>query len=160
MANFKQNPDQSVSLYSDTEGKDVGRAGGPKTPTGGQSATAKYRVATVAVIPFAGVTSNTAKTAGVANYVLDLNNDVVVTNAQVYVATTAAATSIGIGVATALGVSASTNNILNNFNPNTLGLTDITKTAVYVTAGQAIAIESTATCGLLTGQAYITYHTA
>ena len=156
---FKQNPDGSLSFYSDLEGKDLGKTGGPKTPIGGQSATGTYRLGTVAKIPFATVTSNTAKTAGVGNLVLDANNDVIVYNAQIYVTTTSPVTSVGIGVATALGVSAASNNILGNFSPATLGIIDATKTAVYVSAGSAIAIESVNTVGTLAGFAAIHYFT-
>ena len=156
---LKQNPDGSLSFYSDQEGKDLGKTGGPKTPTGGQAATATFRLPTIAKIPFATVGTNTAKTAGVANYVLDANNDTIIFNSQVYVTGTSPATSVGIGLATALGVSAASNNILANFTPATLGIVDSTKTAIYAAAGSAVAIESVNTVGTLAGYALIHYTT-
>lgn len=152
---LKQNADGSMQFWSDVEGKSLGHVGGPKTPTGGTAAT--YRLTNWAKIPFATVTNMANTTAGLVNYQVALNDDVVITRTQAYVSTTSPATSIQIGTSTTSGAAAS--NLIANVTPATLGLSDST-TAVYLSAGGYITATGQSTTATLAGYVAIEYYKA
>lgn len=163
---IKQNPDGSVGFYSDQEGKLLSRVGGPKTPAGGLSATAKWRGKTVAVIPMQAQTTGTTFTAAIANVVLEPTDDIIITNAEIYIATTTPASTLDLGTATAAGLSG--NNLINGLPTNAPGIFDIAtnkgtngKTSVYLAAGGYITCGAqSSTTGTLSGNIYIEYHLA
>ena len=163
---IQQLPDGSAGFYSDQEGKLLSRVGGPKTPAGGSAATAKYRGPITAVIPMAGQTTGTTFTAAIANIQLEPNDDIIISNAQIYIQTTTPAATIDLGTASTAGVSG--NNLLNGLVTTTSGIFDTAtnkgtngKTSVYLTAGGYIACGAqSSTTGTLAGNIYITYHKA
>lgn len=152
---LKQLADGSLEIWSDTEGKGVARVGGPKTPTGGTAAT--WRLPNYAKIPFATVTSLANTTAGLVNFQVSLNDDVIITRTQAYVSTTSPATSIAIGTSTTSGASAA--NLIANVSPATSGLTDST-TAAYLAAGGYITATGNSTSATLVGAVYVEYYKA
>jgi hypothetical protein len=160
---LKQNPDGTMAFYSDQEGKELGKVGGPKTPVGGTSATFNARIPTVYHIPLTGV-STSPFTAGIANVVLEPNDDVVVEKVEVFISATAPSCSIDVGFASSTGKA-----------PSTLFITGLVTTALItttaqngtsalgtkMTAGSAIAVNpQTNTCATFAGDLYITAYKA
>jgi hypothetical protein len=153
---IKQLADGSAEFYSDQEGKGLSRVGGPKSPTAGTAA--NYRLSTTAAIPLASVSSPANTTAGVVNYQVSLNDDIVITNTRVYISTTSPGTSIDVGTSATSGASASN---LFSFGTGAIGITDSpSKKATYLAAGGYVTATPAATVALLAGTLYIDYHKA
>lgn len=162
---IKQLPDGSVGFYSDQEGKLLSRVGGPSTPIGGTSATAKYRTPITAVVPLALMATGAVFTAAVANIQLDPNDDVIIDNVQVYISASTPACSLDIGTASAAAVT--NNNLINGLTTTGLGIFDtqtnkgvLGKTSVYLAAGGWVSVTPSSTPTSLAGNLYVTYHKA
>lgn len=163
---IKQNPDGTAGFYSDQEGKLLTKAGGPKTPVGGASATANFRGAITAAIPMLGQSSGSTFTAAIANIQLEPVDDIIITDAKIYISTTTPAATIDLGTAASAGLAAS--NLINGLSTNAPGIYDTQtnkgtsgKTSVYLAAGGYISCGAQATTtGTLAGTIYITYFKA
>lgn len=160
---LKQNPDGTMAFYSDQEGKELGKTGGPKTPVGGTSATYNCRIPTVYHVPFIGV-STSPFTAGCANVVLEPNDDLIVEKAEVFISGTSPACTIDIGFAATLGKAPSTTFISGLVTTALITSTAQNGTSALGTkmaAGSAIAINPQVnTCATLTGDLYLTAYKA
>lgn len=163
---LKQNPDGSMSFYSDQEGKELGKTGGPKTPVGGLSATANFRIPTVYHVPLKGV-SAAPYTAGVANIVLEPNDDLIIQKVEVLISTTSPACTIDIGYASAAGVAPSTILVTSGVPTGSLTTTTLTggtsAIGTKMAAGSYIAAnpqQNTTTCATFAGDVYITAYKA
>jgi hypothetical protein len=155
---IKQLSDGSAGFYSDPEGKTLSRVGGPKSPTGGVSATANYRTIITAAIPMAAVSSGTITTGAIANIQLEPTDDIVITDAKIYISATSPGTSIDVGTSATSGASASN---LFSFGTGAIGITDSpSKKATYLAAGGYVTATPAATVALLAGTLYIDYHKA
>ncbi len=160
---LKQNPDGSLAFYSDQEGKELGKTGGPKSPSGGLSATANFRISTVYHIPLTGVSSSPF-TAAVANVVLDPNDDLIIEKAEVWISSTSPASTIDVGFVSTVRTAASTT-LVANVPTATLSTSTLTggTTAVgtKLPAGYYIAVTPQQnTCGTFAGDLYITAYKA
>jgi hypothetical protein len=154
---IRQKPDGSVSWYSDLEGIDVSRAGGPKTPAAGTQA--KYRGACVAVIPLAQAAGN----GGVVAWQPD-NNGIDYIISAVDLDITAAQSGQTISVGTAANGSTSSANLLDTLSIAATGTFDNTtdkgtngKSRQHLTAGQFVTATASGTPASLAGNLYITF---
>ena len=158
MATIRQNADGSLGVISESEGIEVNRIGGPKTPTAATGYTHRQE--------------NTAKiTLGVATGALTQslvqwqppNNaeDVIITLVYVSVQTTGAA---NLECGTAISNSIGSSNLIDALPLSAPGLFDnITdkgssgKSRQYLTAGSFVVASPDATPAGLVGSMYITY---
>lgn len=163
---LKQNPDGGMAFYSDQEGKELGKVGGPKTPVGGLNATANFRLSTIYHIPLKGV-SSTPYTAAVANIILEPNDDLIIQKAEVLVSSTSPACTIDIGFATSAGIAPTTTLITNGVPTGTLTPTTLvggtSAVGTKLAAGSYIVAtpqQNTTTCATFAGDLYITAYKA
>lgn len=94
MANLKQYPDGSLGIYSDAEGIDVARFGGPRTPT---ASAPNFRGGSTLKLPVAGPTDTAG---GLLAWLNNLGYDIIVQGASLDVTTaSSAACTVSIGQA-------------------------------------------------------------
>ncbi|TAK98948.1 MAG: hypothetical protein EPO08_17750 [Rhodospirillaceae bacterium] len=154
---IRQRPDGSVTWYSDQEGLDLGRAGGPKTPTAATQA--KYRLATVAVVPLGIAAGN----GGVVSWQPDNNGiDYIISAVDLDITSAQSGQTVNIG--TAANGSTSSANLLDTLSIAATGTFDNTtdkgtngKSRQHLTAGQFITATASGTPASLAGNLYITY---
>ena len=152
MANLKQNPDGSVSIFSEREGIDVLRAGGPKAPT---ASNPNYRPGSYLKWQINGPTD----TAGaLGSWQNNLGYDILVTGVAIDVTTqSAGACTVSVGQA-ANGTTLSSN-IFNGQSVAAAGqFAPAAPAARKVAAGQFITAStaSGASSGLV-GQLFIEF---
>jgi hypothetical protein len=154
---FRQLPDGSLSFYSDLEGLDLGRVGGPKTPTAVTKA--NYRIPQVAKIPL-GVASGNG---GVVSWQPD-NAAIDYIVGQVVIDITAAQAAQTVSVGTAANGSTSSANLIDTLSTAATGsfdnITDKStngKSRQHLTAGQFVTATASGTPASLAGNLYVTF---
>lgn len=161
MANIQQKGDGSTSLYSDIEGLDLARFGGPKTPAAATVGlgSAKYRGATVAVVPLSAAAGN----GGVLAWRPDRNDiDHIIGQVVIDITTLQAGQTASFGTAT--NATTSSANLIDTLAISATGqfdnITDKStngKSRQRLVAGQYITGTASGTPASLVGYAYITY---
>jgi hypothetical protein len=153
---LRQYPDGSLGVWSGTEGLDVMRLGGPKTPT--VATGCAYRGQTVAKIPLGTAAGN----GGVVSWQpSNANIDYIVE--QVIVDITAAQAGQTVSIGTAANGSTSSANLIDTLSTAATGTFDnVTdkgtngKSRQRLTAGQFITATASGTPASLAGNLYVT----